>query len=84
MFVGRCRDESNKFNLIKTIFALSSVVMCKENCHSISDCTAFDYSSEGDCNLYRGGPYTQSDGISNIDCYLLTGIVVGYAITENK
>ena len=77
-FDGRCQDRSNGYNLIKTIFALSSLVLCKENCQAISDCAAVDYSSDNDCNLYRGGPYTHGvDRNWDTECHLVDGILGG-------
>ena len=71
--MGACRDESGNYDVLKHYNGYS-LKSCRVRCQRIGGCTAMAYFSDKQCALYRGGPYTQGTGYSNVQCYTNQGI----------
>ena len=58
----------------------SSVSDCRSKCNDRDGCTAVTYTGNGDCYLYKGGPYTFGDKSPGYTCYLKSGILTLFVV----
>ena len=50
-----------------------NVLECYQTCKGVSSCAAFAFtpSSDENCDLYDGGPYTKGSGIAGSKCFII-------------
>ena len=76
-FVGYCRTGINQLDVIEAVKA-ESAAQCHKKCLAkVNECVAFAYTptdNPRECDLYRGGPYTQGSHKAGSTCYPLIGI----------
>ena len=71
-FEGQCRYGSGESDYMHSSKE-SSYLTCLEKCKLTNGCSAVAYHRDTTCAFYRGGPYTQGDGLDGIACYPLQG-----------
>ena len=71
-FDGFCRKSDGSKDYIKDL-QTKNVGSCYQTCKDTSGCVAFAFtpSSDKNCDLYKGGPYSKGSGKSGSKCYTM-------------